>query len=1018
MSGTQTSPRQLPSPPPSTPRPETRRDAAIWSTQRSGAPTLPILAFLHMRRFGFLLLFIVLGVLVSTTLLGTVPIYASLVSNVQIQDLFASSTAQDVNVETVVTMAGVSPDTANQIDGAASPLGRQLLSGFAPRSTEFLDASPLSFTSLNGQVVASGPTQPYADLAESAARPFAFDYTQALPHMRLLAGRLPSDVPAGQMPEALATPELGKLGVHAGDTIGLQVSGSNATSFVRVVGVWSPKDPKDPFWNGHDYNTANLCLLNCPPPQYPLLFTRQGFFSALAPFAQNQTRSNVYFAYSYRVYLHYLYFTDPTRLTTQNLPATTAVFATYHTRLNAGLPYALGVYSVQVATRLDTLLRGLQDQFALLAQPLYIVVAQIVALALLFVAVVIALLVDERSGAIATLRSRGASRPQIVACLILLSIIPAVLAAAGGLLLAPQLALYLIRISEPAPTIANGAYLASATSPTTALAGCLLGFGLTILAVAVASWQATRKDILAYRQDQARSGRVPFWKRNYLDIALALLCLVGYVELGRFGGLDIRQQLGQSSAAVPDPLQIAAPLLLLLAGALFALRLLPPVARMFAWLAGRGRGAAQMLAFSQVARASGAFTRLTLLLTLAVGLSVFALTFRATLDRNAVDRAAYAAGGDQIMQLDPIIQQTKDAELLDSHVATLPGVRAATPIVREAARAQQNQGSGDIGLLGIAPDSFASVAYWRSDYASQPLATLLAAMRQHEAGPNAGDADHPIWALVSTSMAAALDLKPGDQFTVVLQTGAQGNLVLTVGAVVNDFPTMFNSYGAGWLVVNESDLLAALANVNIGNLPGSSATEYWLRTTGRPADDAARAAALHQLQLELLVPSVIDRHALIQQYQHDPVTAGLSGLLALGALLAVLLTGIACFVYANTSARRRISQFAILRTLGMTARQIQALLLSESAVMYVFGLVGGLALGIALSTATLPFLDYTAALQDPATVGVPPYALDFAPPTLAILFAAFLLFFVIALAIQAGAATRAGLGSAMRIGED
>lgn len=1018
MSGTQTSQRQLPSPS-SEPSPqETTRAVALWSAHRNGTPVPPLRAFLRMRGFGFLLLLIALGVLVATVLLGTVPLYSELVSDAQLQSLLTSRPVQDVNIETVATMAGVSSNTANQIDSAAIPLGRQMLSGFAPRSTEFLDASPLSFISLNSQVVAPGPTQRYSDLAESNARPFAFDYSLALPHMRLLAGRLPHDVPAGQMPEALATPPLVKLGVHVGDTIGFQVSGSNATSFVHVVGIWFPKDPKDPFWNAHDYDTTNLCLLNCPPPQYPLLFTRPGFFSALAPFAQNQTNSNVYFAASYRVYLHYIYFTEPTRLTARNLPTDLGALASYHTRLNADLPYALGVFTLQVATRLDTLLNGLRLQFALLAQPLYIVVAQIVALALLFVIVVISLLIDERSGAIATLRSRGASRVQIVTSLLLLSIIPAGLAAVAGLLLAPWLALSLIRTLEPPSATANGAYLAAATSPATALSGSLLGCALGILAVAVASWRATRRDILAYRQEQARDGGAPFWKRHYLDVALALLCLVGYLELGRFGSLDVRQQLGQSSTAAPDPLQIAAPLLLLLGGSLILLRLLRPVAVALAWLAGRGRGASHMLAFSQVARASGAFTRLTLLLTLAVGLSVFALTFRATLDRDAVDRAAYTAGSDQIMRLDPIIQQTRDADFLRSHVATLPGVLAATPVVRESARAPQNEGSGDIGLLGITPDSFASAAYWRGDYASQSLTTLLAALRRHEAGTSAGDSDHPIWALVSTSLATALDLKPGDRFTVVLQTGAQGNLVLTVGTIVNDFPTMFNRYGDGWFVVDEADLLAAIANVNIGNLPGSSATEYWLRTTGRPADDVARAAALHQLQLELLVPSVVDRRALIQQFQHDPVTAGMGGLLALGALLALLLTGIACFVNAVTSAHRRLNQFAILRTLGMTARQIQALLFSESAVMYLFGLVGGLALGLALSTATLPFLDYTAALQDPATVGIPPYSLDFAPAALVVLFVAFLLFFVIALAVQAGAATRAGLGDAMRIGED
>lgn len=1010
MSEIQSPRRRLPTPDAAPPAPATS-SAAAWSLPRNGTPALPLRAFLRTRRTGVLLALVALGVLVSTVLLGTVPLYSELVPDVQLQALLTSQPVQDVNAETVITTASEDEATADQIDRIAGSLGHQLLGGFAPHMTEFLDATPLLFTSLNGHVVAVGPTQPYSDLAQSRARPFTFDYTAALPHMRLFAGRLPLDVPAGQMPEVLATP---KLGVHVGDTIGLQASGANATVVARVVGIWFPKDPNDPFWNGHDYDTTDLCLLNCPPPQYPLLFTRGGFYATLASFAQGQSSSNIYFAYSYRVYLHYIYFTEPTRLTAHNLPAALANFTLYHTRMNASLSYSSGVYGLQVATRLDTLLAGLQRQFALLAQPLYIVVAQIAAFALLFVATVVALLIEERGGTVAALRSRGASRPQIVATLLLLSIVPAALAAAGGLFLATGLALSLIHALEPATSPAAESYLASAASPTTALAGCALGCALSLLAVAAASWQAAGRTLVAYQQEQARGEQVPFWKRRYLDIALAALCLVGYVELGRFGSLDVREQLGQSATSTPDPLQVAAPLLLLLAGALIVLRLLRPIATALARLAARGRGAVRMLAFSQVARASQTFTRLTLLLTFAVALSIFALTFRATLDRHAADRAAYAAGGDQLMMLAPIIQQSQYADLMRSHVGQLPGVRDATPVERIPASATQDEGSGSIEMLGIAPDSFASVVYWRDDYAAEPLPALLTDMRRNEAGTQAGDDSHPIWALVSERLATSLRLRPGDRFTLRLRTGAQGTLALRVGAIVSHFPTMYSGSGdAGWLVVADSDLLAALANVNIGNLTNSSATEYWLRTTGRPADDVARAAALRQLQLELLVPTVIDRRALAAQYQRDPVSAGMGRLLALGALLAALLSGIACLVYATTAAQRRQRSFAVLRTLGMSAGQVRSLALGESAVMYLTGLAGGLALGAVLSTATLPFLDYTSALQDPATVGVPPVILAFSPAALGALCAALLLFFTLAFVLQA-ALTRRDLGTALR----
>src|SRR5262249_32096862 len=150
--------------------------------------------------------------------------------------------------------------------------------------------------------------------------------------------------------------------------------------------------------------------------------------------------------------------------------------------------------------------------------------------------------------------------------------------------------------------------------------------------------------------------------------------------LGQFGGLDVREQLGQQRIG-PDPLLLVTPGLVLLAGGLVTLRLLPLGARVGAWLAARGRGAPALLAFAQVARSTRQFSRLALLLTLAVGLAVFALTFNASLDRNAADHAAYAAGGDLRLQSGSPAR-AYHFTTLDDRLAALPGVTAVTSLYR------------------------------------------------------------------------------------------------------------------------------------------------------------------------------------------------------------------------------------------------------------------------------------------------------------------------------------------------
>ena len=109
---------------------------------------------------------------------------------------------------------------------------------------------------------------------------------------------------------------------------------------------------------------------------------------------------------------------------------------------------------------------------------------------------------------------------------------------------------------------------------------------------------------------------------------------------------------GASLSSSPDLFQIAAPALLLFGGGLLALRLFPVATRVAAWIGGRARGATAMLAFAQLTRSVAQFSRLALLLTLAVALGVFALTFQSSIRANALSQARFLAGADQRVLVD------------------------------------------------------------------------------------------------------------------------------------------------------------------------------------------------------------------------------------------------------------------------------------------------------------------------------------------------------------------------------
>jgi ABC-type antimicrobial peptide transport system permease subunit len=235
---------------------------------------------------------------------------------------------------------------------------------------------------------------------------------------------------------------------------------------------------------------------------------------------------------------------------------------------------------------------------------------------------------------------------------------------------------------------------------------------------------------------------------------------------------------------------------------------------------------------------------------------------------------------------------------------------------------------------------------------------------------------------------------------------------------VHDFPTLYPS-GApgGFIVLDLSDLDSVIAaNAEPSALIGPN--EFWLRTTSSASQHTALMHDLDRQSNELSINSLDSLREDLRLAESNPTNGGMSGLLLIGALTAVLLAVLGSLVQAVMSARQRTTQFAIFRTLGMANNQLTRLLLGEQTVVYLFGLLGGAALGLILTTATWPYLTFSDSTVDPTKIGVPPYVLIANWPAIGLFFGALVVAFVLALAITARYSATIGLGKALRLGED
>src|SRR5262249_46844073 len=364
--------------------------------------------------------------------------------------------------------------------------------------------------------------------------------------------------------------------------------------------------------------------------------------------------------------------------------------------------------------------------------------------------------------------------------------------------------------------------------------------------VSFSALQSARLDVLAFRREQGRASRQPLWRRYYLDLLLVVLCVVGYLELGQFGGVGTRVELGSQATS---PLLLITPALLLLAGALLVLRIFPLGAGLGARLAARRRGMTPLLAFSQVERSPARYTRMTLLLMLAVGLGLFALTFDASLQHNVRDRVAYAVGADVRVGQSAGLGNGSDVTQ-EQRLLKLPGVLGLTPAYRTRADAAPlGQGGQQVDVLAIDPRTFAQqagVISWRDDYASTPLPALLAAMRAHSHPTSAGRVDDPVFALVGDIFASEHHVTIGDRFVLNLSETAFSSTTFVVGGIVTAFPTLYPTRVSGSFIVADMDdyfgAIKVSATSNDFSLVGPN--EFWLRTTSDPVQHAALLDAL------------------------------------------------------------------------------------------------------------------------------------------------------------------------------
>ncbi|MGW2088969.1 FtsX-like permease family protein [Streptomyces sp. NPDC001880] len=598
--------------------------------------------FLRVRAHRLLLSAALLAVVLTTSVLAALTAFSGSVGDAALRHALTHRSAVDASL---VMSAQVAPAQRDAADAIARKAAR-----------EAFDGLPVTVRTLETSGSYALPRELRAPQARGGEPDLTHFASVDRSRVRITAGRMPASADGktgefgGPVQVALPRPAAEALKLKPGARITVTDRLTDKPLRVQVTGVYEVSDPADPYWQLDELGGRGI---------RKLAFTTYGpLLTGSAPAVSGRISSGT---------MSWLAAADFRTVTTDRIDALHSAATAAPKTVTAAPEFKSGATA---RTSLPQVLEQIDRALLVSRSTLMIVAVQLVLLAGYALLLVARLLSSERDGETRVLRARGGSRGHITA----LAAIEALLLALPAALVAPLLAGPLTRLLASRGTLSRiGLRLDGGATPTVWLVA-----GVTALACAL----AVVAPALTAGAGERRGGRaasLPAPLRAGADLGLLVIAAVAYWQLDRRatdagGGVLSGDRQGRLGI---DPLLVAAPALLLLAGTVLTLRLLPPAARLAERGAAGGRGLIAALSGWQFSRRPLRNAGPVLLLVLAVAMGMLAIGQRASWDRSQSDQADFRAGASL-----RVTTGGDDDPAKAGGYARLPGVRDAAPAFR------------------------------------------------------------------------------------------------------------------------------------------------------------------------------------------------------------------------------------------------------------------------------------------------------------------------------------------------
>lgn len=615
-------------------------------------------------------------VLVATTLLAVTSLYGALVTESGLRRALTEAPLPER-----VLLAGADIESADSL---------------AANDEQVRAAVDDAFAGIGADVFASATSTSYGIPPRRGAEVsdlVVFAWYDDLPgHTTLSAGSWPGETSGGPVQVAMPTEAAEQLGIGPGDSLRVTGQLNDDEVTARVSGTFDVDRPDEPYWLSDPLAVDGVERGSSFTTYGPLAVSRQAFLDRFEADATAGWRIAP----------------DLTDVTSADLPGLRSEVGALGSADTAGTLSEGQGEDVLVESDLPVLLDRVDRPLLVLRSTVTVPAALLVVLAGYTLLQCTRLLADQRGSGEALMRARGMSRGQLAG----LALREALVLTVPAALAAPWLAALLLRATDGLGALADDGVAGSLARPDlgTWLVAAVVGLGACLLLVLGA---AGSSEDVASRVAQGRPARASELQRSGGDLVLLLAALLAGWQLTRYGSPVVGDASGRLDV---DPLLVLAPTVLVTAGAVLVLRLLPVVTLLADRLVGRSRGAVSAIGVWRLSRRARELSGPAVLLALATAVGVFAVVFAGAWTQSRVDQAEFRTGAD--LRVDSVTELTRTD--LDS----LPGVDAVTPVLRDAA----TFGEVSAEVLAVDADAAADVLLLRDDLASIPTDDLIGAL--------------------------------------------------------------------------------------------------------------------------------------------------------------------------------------------------------------------------------------------------------------------------------------------------